>query len=70
MKKFRVYGIDSTSPLAEFDTINEAMVYARKHLRNNGRSHRITSPVYSNIEWSYWKANGQIKVRRIVLQNI
>lgn len=42
MKKFAVYGADLTTPLKEFDTINEAMIFAKKNLRKWSKKIRST----------------------------
>jgi hypothetical protein len=49
-KKFKVYGKDLTKAIAEFDTINEAMAYAKKGLRK-GSSRMIKSSEYK--KWLY-----------------
>ena len=59
---FRVYGADLTKAIAEFEEIEDAMVYAKRGLRNNGNSRSI-----KNVESKKWicktyKRNGIIKV--------
>ena len=59
---FKVYGADLTKALKEFSTINEAMIYARKNLRNNGHCHSIKSTVYKKWLYSVYKRDNKIKV--------
>ena len=59
---FRVYGADLTKAIAEFDKIEDAIIYAKNGLRNNGNSRSI-----KNVESKKWicktyKRNGIIKV--------
>ena len=57
MKKFVV---KSTANDKEFDTINEAMEFAKKNLRNNGFGKRIRSTVYHKDLYRVAKLNGKI----------
>lgn len=59
---FKVYGADLTKALKEFDTINEAMIYAKKNLRDNGHGHRIKSTVYKKWMYNVCKRNGEIVI--------
>ena len=36
-----VYGVDITKPIKLFETVNEAMEFAKKNLRNFGRGRMI-----------------------------
>lgn len=58
---FKVYGADLTKALREFDTVNEAMEYAKKGLRNYG-SRRIRDTEFKCWLYSVHKINGKIKV--------
>lgn len=59
---FKVYGADLTKAIAEFDTINEAMIYAKKGLRNTGHGRRIKSTVYKKWLYAVYKSNNEIKI--------
>ena len=62
MKRIAVYGADLTKAIAEFDTVNEAMVYAKKGLRNNGQARTIRSTEYHKNLYKVRKYNGEIKI--------
>ena len=59
---FKVYGSDLTKAIAEFDTINEAMVYAKKGLRNNGHGRKIKDTQFRKWLYSVHKFNGKVNV--------
>lgn len=59
---FKVYGADLTKAIAEFDTINEAMVYAKKGLRNNGHGRSIKDNQFKMWLYKTYKRNGIVKV--------
>lgn len=59
---FKVYGADLTKAIAEFDTINEAMEYAKKGLRNNGHGRSIKDTEFKMWLYSVHKYNGKVKV--------
>ena len=59
---FKVYGADLTKAIAEFDTINEAMVYAKKGLRNNGHGRSIKDTQFKMWLYKTYKRNGIVKV--------
>lgn len=59
---FKVYGADLTKEIAKFDTVNEALEYAKKHLRNNGHSRSIRDTELKTWLYSVHKINGKIKV--------
>ena len=54
LEMFKVYSYEG-DVLATFDTVNEAMVYAKKGLRAGGRSRRIKSTVYNKVLYSVRK---------------
>ncbi|MBE6820504.1 MAG: hypothetical protein E7516_05590 [Ruminococcaceae bacterium] len=58
----KVYGADLTKAIKEFDTVNEAMEYAKKGLRNNGHSRRIKDTELKCWLYSVRKFNGKIIV--------
>lgn len=61
MKKFAVYGADTIVALKEFDTITEAMQFAKKNLRKHGKT--IRSTVYHKNLYKVFKNKfGEIKV--------
>ncbi len=64
MKPFAVYSRDTTKALAEFDTINAAIEYARKGLRNNGCPRTIKSRKYKSVYYTARKRNGKVIVQR------
>lgn len=64
MTAFGVYGTDLTKAIAEFDTINEAIEYARKGLRNNGHGRTIKSRKYKSVWYTAHKINGEVIVKR------
>ena len=59
---FKVYGADLTKAIAEFDTINEAMVYAKKGLRNNGHGRSIKDTQFKKWLYKTYKRNGIVNV--------
>ena len=59
---FKVYGADLTKAIAEFEEIEDAMIYAKKGLRNNGRSRMIKNVESKKWICSIYKRNGIIKV--------
>ena len=59
---FKVYGADLTKAIAEFEEIEDAMVYAKKGLRNNGRSRMIKNVKSKKWICSIYKRNEIIKV--------
>lgn len=61
MKLFKVYG--ARDGYKEFDTLNEAMIYAKKYLRNNGFSHRIRSTVYHKDLFVVSKVNNEFIIK-------
>ncbi len=65
MKAFAVYGRDLTKAIAEFDTINEAIEYARKGLREYTRR-TVKSRKYKEVYYSVYKINGKVEVKRHV----
>lgn len=69
MKAFAVYGIDTTKAIAEFDTINEAIEYARKGLRNNGFGRTIKSRKYKEVYYTAHKYNGKVEVKRHTVEH-
>ena len=64
MKNFAVYGVDTTQAIAEFDTVNEAIAYARKNLRDNGWGRTVKSRKYKSVWYTARKINGKIVVNR------
>ena len=59
---FKVYGADLTKAIAEFEEIEDAMIYAKKGLRNNGRSRMIKNVESKKWIYSIYKRNGIVKV--------
>ena len=59
---FKVYGADLTKAIAEFEKIEDAMIYAKKGLRNNGSSRRIKNVESKKWICSIYKRNGTTKV--------
>ena len=59
---FKVYGADLTKAIAEFEEFGDAMIYAKKGLRNNGRSRRIKNAESKKWICSIYKRNEIIKV--------
>lgn len=59
---FKVYGADLTRAIAEFNKIEDAMIYAKKGLRNNGNSRRIKNVESKKWICSIYKRNGIVKV--------
>ena len=59
---FKVYGADLTKAIAEFKEIDDAMIYAKKGLRDNGNSRRIKNAESKKWIYSIYKRNGIIKV--------
>ena len=64
MKAFAVYGTDTTKALAEFDTANETIDFARKHLRDNGWGRTVKSRKYKEVYYQVRKVDGKVKVTR------
>lgn len=62
MKRIEVYGADLTKSIAEFDTVNEAMVYAKKGLRNNGQARTIRITEYHKNLYTVRKINGELMI--------
>lgn len=59
---FRVYGADLTKVIAEFEEFDNAVIYAKKGLRNNGNSRRIKNVESKKWICSIYKRNGTVKV--------
>ena len=59
---FKVYGADLTRAIAEFNKIEDAMIYAKKGLRDNGRSRMIKNAESKKWICSIYKRNGIVKV--------
>ena len=59
---FRVYGADLTKAIAEFEEIEDAMVYAKRGLRNNGNSRMVKNAESKKWICKTYKRNGIIKV--------
>lgn len=59
---FKVYGADLTKAIAEFDTVNEAMEYAKKGLRNDGHGRSIRDTQFKMWLYKVYKRNGIVKV--------
>ncbi len=68
MKDFAVYGRDTTKAVAMFDTINEAIEYARKVVRNNCYGRTIKSLKYREVYYRVWKTNGKVNVQRHIIE--
>lgn len=59
---FKVYGSDLTKAIAEFDTVNEAMEFAKKGLRNNGHGRSIKDTEFKMWLYKVYKRNGIVKI--------
>ena len=59
---FKVYGADLTKAIAEFDTVNEAVEYAKKGLRNNGHGRSVKDTEFKMWLYKAYKRNGIVKI--------